>query len=106
MDKWLVVLKKILLICTYASLVSYLPGGLQGPKRHLVVSRCQRPEGSRQLVHSVSQSTVYVDRHTTWSSLQTAGMDHHMMLLAVRQRGVAKTGGASPTISLLVTDRH
>lgn len=98
--------KKIILFCIYASLVSHLPGGLQGPKRHFVVSRCQHPEGSRQLVHSVSQSTVYVDRHTTWSSLQTAGMDHHMMLFAVRQRGVAKTGGAGSTISLLVADRH
>lgn len=56
----------------------------QGPERHRVGTRRESPEGSGQVVHGVDQPAVYVDVEARRAGLKAAGVEHHVMVSAVR----------------------
>lgn len=52
------------------------------------------------------QPAVYVDFEARWATLKAAGVKHHVVVSAVCQGGVIKTGGGKSAIGLLVPDSH
>ena len=82
--------------------MDHLSVRLQGPKGHTVGAAGERPECGRQLVHIIHQLAVHVDVEAGGPVLEPAGLQHHVVLLAVRQpRGVG-TGRVVRTVGLHV----
>lgn len=89
--------------CTY---LIHLRIWLQRPKCHLVGTRWKRPKRSWQVIQSMRQSAVYIDVEARWTTLQAAGVEHHMVNSTIRQGGVVEAGGAESAVSLLEAKSH
>lgn len=88
--------------CAHTHLANYR----QRPERHRVGARREGPKGSRQVIHGVNQPAVQIDVEARGAALKAAGVEHHVVVSAVRQGGAVEAGGGKSAVSFLVTQRH